>query len=408
MSRAHPLASSLVAFALVAVLSCSGEPGERAPAAASEPQTDAAAPAAASEISHWTCPMHPSVHAKHAGKCPICGMELVAVTRAEVESGEIRIDAERRKRVGIRTERVTTGPLELMLRAAGRVVTDETALVDVSLKVRGWVGRLEVDALGAPVKRGETLFFVYGPELYAAQQELLQAKQSAGGGARSDAMLRAARKRLELFGIAAGDVDAISARGEAKNELPIRAPASGYVIEKNVVAGGAVEPGARLYRIAPLDRVWVEASLQESELPLVAKGQPVRVALASLPGERFEGTIAYVHPALDPDTRKGRIRVELPNPGERLLPGMFVDVELVIARGEKLLVPASAVIYAGPRRVVFVDLGDGRLAPRTVEIGAGNGDVYEVLSGLAENELVVTSGNFLVAAESRLKSAVPR
>ena len=302
--------------------------------------------------------------------------------------------------------------LDLGLRAVGRVTADETALVDVSVKVRGWIAKLEVDSLGAPVRRGDVLFLLYSPDLYATQQELLQALREPGRGGsgaapgRADALVRAARKRLALWNVASADIDAIARRGEPQEDLPIRSPASGYVIQKNVVEGAAVEPGVLLYRIAPLDRVWIDAAVQESDLGLVSVGQRARVSLPSLPGASFEGSVAYVYPSLDPETRTGRIRIELPNPEHRLLPDMYANVDLRIERGEQVLVPASAVIYAGPRRVVFVDLGEGRLAPRKIEIGAGNGEFYEVLSGLEPGETVVSSGNFLVASESRLASAL--
>jgi membrane fusion protein, copper/silver efflux system len=327
-------------------------------------------------------------------------------------SGEIRIDAERRQRVGIRTARVERGPLELSVRAVGRVTVDETALVDVSMKTRGWITRLDVASLGAPVRKGEVLFSFYSPELFAAQQELLQALRSqsaaSGGSApeRADPLVRVARKRLALWDIANADVDAVIRRGEPQDSLPVRSAASGYVIEKDVVEGGAVEPGARLFRIAPLDRVWIEAAIQESEVPLVAVGQHAQVSLPSLPGETLTGSVAYVYPTLEADTRTGRIRIVLENPEGKLLPDMYANVELRVDRGEKLLVPASAVLYAGPRRIVFVDLGEGRLAPRAIDIGAGNGEVDEVLSGLEAGETVVSSGNFLVASESRLESAL--
>jgi len=291
-------------------------------------------------------------------------------------------------------------------------MADETALVDVSLKTRGWITRLDVASLGAPVRKGQTLFLLYSPELFAAQQELLQALRSQGAASagsapdRAEPLVRAARKRLALWDIAKADIDALIRRGEPLDALPVRSPASGYVIEKNVVEGGAVEPGAKLFRIAPLDPIWVDAAVQEAELLLVAVDQAARVSLPSNPGVSVMGRVAYVYPTLDAETRTGRIRIELSNPEHKLLPDMYANVELRIDRGEKVLVPASAVLYAGPRRIVFVDLGDGRLAPRQIEIGAGNGDVYEVLSGLEAGETIVISGNFLVAAESRLASAL--
>jgi Cu(I)/Ag(I) efflux system membrane fusion protein len=399
-------------LALLLALGCSdaGEPAA-APAPSAAPTEAAPGGAAADEISYWTCPMHPSVHAPHAGKCPICGMTLVPVLRRELESGEIRIDEQRRQRVGIRTARVERGVLDLGLRAVGRVTADETALVDVSVKVRGWIAKLEVDSMGAPVRRGDVLFLLYSPELYATQQELLQALKSqapetGGVSGRGGALARAARKRLELWNVAGADIDAVVRLGEPREELPIRSPASGFVIQKNVAQGAAVEPGALLYRIAPLDRVWIDAAVPESDLGRVRVGQRAKVSLPSLPGESFQGSVGYVYPTLEAETRTGRIRIELSNPQHRLLPDMYANVDLEVGREEKVLVPASAVIYAGPRRVVFVDLGEGRLAPRDIEIGAGNSEFYEVLSGLEPGESVVSSGNFLVASESRIRSAV--
>ncbi len=404
--------AALLAFVLLALWGTRQIVRSQAASAPERPAAVEAEPAQPGEIAWWTCPMHTAVHQPHPGKCPICGMTLVPVAREAVDRGEVRIDAERRQRVGIRTEAVARGPFAFSLRAVGRVVSDETALVDVSTRVRGWITRLDVATLGAPVRKGEVLFLLYSPEVFAAQQELLQALRSqraaSGGSApdRADPLVRAARKRLALWGLANSDVDAVVRRGEPQEALPIRSPASGFVIEKDVVEGAAIEPGARLYRISSLSRIWIDAEVPESDLSLVAVGQAARVSLPTFPGESLAGSVAYVYPTLDADTRTGRIRIELPNPEGRLLPDMYANVELQVERGEKLLVPVSAVLYAGPRRIVFVDRGDGRLAPREIEIGAGNANVYEVLSGLEAGETVVTSGNFLVASESRLASAL--
>ncbi len=322
----------------------------------------------------------------------------------------VRVDADRRQRIGIRTSVVERGPFALVVRAAGRVTWDETALVDVSLKTRGWVRELRANALGMKVQRGEVLFSVYSPELYAAQAEYLSAlagHQTTGVATlRTDALLRAARTRLRLWDVSGGDVEALGRRGAPSETLPIRAPIGGFLLEKNVVEGGAIEPGARLFRIAPLGRVWIDVQLYEPDVDVVTVGTPALVRMSSLPGRTLDARVAYVYPTLESDTRTGRARLSLENPDLRMRPDMWADVELRVDRGERLLVPASAVVYAGRRRVVFVDLGDGRLAPRDVEIGLGNADAYEVLSGLEPGERVVVAGTFLVAAESRLSAAL--
>lgn len=364
------------------------------------------------DISHWTCPMHPSVREKAPGACPICGMDLVPVTRSEQKTGDVRIDAQRRQEIGIRTGVIERGVLVVPVRAVGRVTVDERRLKDVSLKVRGWITKLHANALGAPVRAGEPLLELYSPELFTAQQEYLHARRSmdgsnsADGSNRMAALVRAARTRLRLWDVSEAELDALDRRGEPSESLTIRSPISGFVIEKDVVEGAAVEPGARLLRIAPLDQVWVEADVYENQIELLRPGQPVTISLPYIGDRRIEGRVSYLYPMLEGETRTARVRIELPNPDLALRPDMYANVEFRADLGERILVPASAVLYAGPRRIVFVDLGDGRLRPREVRIGVGNGDVYEVLEGLEPGEQIVLSGNYLVASESRLKSAL--
>jgi Cu(I)/Ag(I) efflux system membrane fusion protein len=331
-------------------------------------------------------------------------MDLTPVTKGDLASGIVTVDEVRRQRIGVKIEEVKQAPLTLAVRAVGMVKYDETKLADVSLKVRGWIRGLKVDATGQPVKKGAVLFHLYSPELLAAQQEYLVALRTRNGDA-SDPLVRAARQRLRLWDIPEAEIDAVARRGEPTETLPIRAPATGYVIEKNVVEGAAVEPGMRLYRIAALDRVWIEAQIYESDLPHVKVGQKVDITLPFVPGKKFEGRISYVYPYLQPGTRTGQVRIALPNPGGELKPEMYADVSFEVNLGERLQVPASAVIYTGPRRLVFVDLGEGRLRPREVKLGQRAGDAFEVVEGLEVGERVVTSGNFLIAAESRLRSA---
>lgn len=364
------------------------------------------------DISHYTCSMHPSVRRQEPGTCPICSMDLVPVTREEVETGVFTVDAKRRQMIGVRTAVVARRPVEIRVRAVGKVVYDETRLSDVSVKFRGWIGRLSTNSMGQEVHKGETLFTLYSPELYSAQEEYLSAlaSQRAAAGtaapARADYLVDAARERLRLWDLRQWQIDQIAEKGSPLEHMPVVSPVSGVVVEKNVVEGAAVEPGMKLYRIAGLQTVWVEAEVYESELPLVSVGQEAEVVLPYFPGARFRGKVAFVYPYLADQTRTGRVRIELSNPDLELRPDMYADVELEIDRGERLVVPVEAVLHAGPRRLVFVDLGEGRLKPEEIEIGVKSGDFYEVLAGLEEGDLVVASGNFLIAAESRLKSAV--
>ncbi|HLE82889.1 MAG TPA: efflux RND transporter periplasmic adaptor subunit [Thermoanaerobaculia bacterium] len=368
--------------------------------------------AAGDEIAYYTCSMHPSVKNAGPGMCPSCSMPLAPVFRRELDSGEVVFDEGRRQQIGVTTARVELRPLAVPVRAAGGVTYDQTRLTDVTLKVGGWIDELYADRLGQRVKEGEPLFTLYSPDLFETQQnyiEALEKMQSARKLASSlsaDFLLEARRQRLRLADLGPDQLERLEERGLPVERVPILAPASGYVIEKNVVAGAAVAPGTRLLRIAGLDRVWVEAEIYESELGLLAVGDAATVTLPHLPGRSFAGRIAFVYPWLDGATRTGRVRIELGNPGLALKPEMYAEVVLEPTLGERLAVPEEAILYAGDRHYVFLDLGQGRLRPQAVTLGQWAGEWVEVLDGLEPGETVVTSGNFLIAAEARLKLAL--
>jgi Cu(I)/Ag(I) efflux system membrane fusion protein len=370
-----------------------------------------ASSAVAAHIDHYTCSMHPSVHQSGPGKCPICGMDLIPVTTAQQEQGVVTIDEARRQLIGVRTAAVVLAPLRSSFRAVGHVTYDESALTDVNLRLRGWITTLQVDRTGQRVARGQTLFTLYSPELYNAQQDFLLATSGAtgsaspDGGSRVEGLGRAARQRLRLLGMSDAQIDAIAKSGAATESVAFASPASGFVIEKDVVEGASVEPGARLYRIAALGKVWIEADVYEADLANVRVGQRADATLDYLPGRSYEARIAYVYPYVDPKTRTGRVRIELANKDLDLRPGMYASVELGADTGKRVQVPSAAVVYTGPRRLVFVDLGEGRFKPQEVQVGTEANGMYEVLAGLQPGDLVATSGVFLIAAEARISTA---
>jgi Cu(I)/Ag(I) efflux system membrane fusion protein len=314
--------------------------------------------------------------------------------------------------VGVHSEPARREELATGVRAVGRLAWDERRIHDVVLRLGGFAGRVEASAMGDKVERGEVLFSVYSPELWTAQQEYLQALRSRAAAQgtsapdRADALVRAAERRLALWEIDAQDIARIAARGAPEEYLPVRAPVGGYVIEKNVVAGAALEMGQRVYRIAPLDRIWIDAEVYESEMDDVAVGQPAEVTLPYHPGMTLEARVAYVYPALQGDRRTLRLRLELANPDAALRPDMYANVFLRRSMGTRLTVPDSAVLHAGDRSFVFVDLGGGRLRPQRVTVGQHADGRLEILSGLEEGQPVVSSGTFLVSAESRLRAAL--
>jgi membrane fusion protein, copper/silver efflux system len=365
-----------------------------------------------SAIDHYTCSMHPSVKQAGPGKCPICGMDLIPVTKAQQEQGVVLIDEARRQLIGVRTGLVVEAPLSRAFRAVGHVTYDESALTDVNLKVGGWITKLFVNRTGQHVTVGQPLFLLFSPELYSAEQDFLLATQGGGtvaaaGAApsRVEALGRAARQRLHLLGLGEGQIQALEKSRSPSESISVPAPASGFVIQKDVVEGASVEAGMRLYQIAALNKVWVEADVYEADLPHVQVGQKAIVTLDYLPGHSYDAKVSYIYPYLDPTARTGRVRVELANKELELRPGMYASVALASDAETRLQVPAAAIVYTGPRRLVFVDLGEGRFKPQEVRVGTEANGMYEVLSGLKAGDSVATSGVFLIAAEARISTA---
>jgi len=335
-------------------------------------------------------------------RCTSCGGAQGANVNVTV-----RVDPGRRQLIGVTTGRVKQKNLRITIRAAGIVTYDETRLSDVAMKFNGWIGEIYADSIGKPVIRGEPLFTVYSPELLAAQSEYLEAlRRVRAKGGYGKGLLEAARRRLRLWNLTPAQIRALAKRGRAREYVPILAPETGVVIDKQIVAGSAFKAGQRLLRIAGLSQVWVEAQVYDYELPLIKAGMKARVTLPDLQGREFEGKVDYIYPFMENDTRTARVRVVLDNAGGFLRPDMYAQVKLRADMGKRLLVPESAVLYSGETRVVFLDLGNGRLQPRRIKTGQRNRQWIEVISGLEAGDSVVTSGNFLIAAESKLKSGL--
>ncbi|HEX7942190.1 MAG TPA: efflux RND transporter periplasmic adaptor subunit, partial [Gemmatimonadaceae bacterium] len=295
----------------------------------------------------------------------------------------VHLTANQIRQFGITFGTAEMRPLESRVRTVGTVTVDETGLAQVVPRFGGFVERLHVDATGQPVRRGQPLMDVYSPELLAAEQELLVARNLErsigestvpGVPAGTPDLVAAAKRRLQLWDISEAQIEAILRTGEPRRTLTLYAPASGIVLEKNVVRGQAIQSGQMLYTIASLDDVWVEAALREQDAGAVRIGSAASVALAAFPGRPVRGRVTYIYPTLDSTARTIRARIEVPNPDGRLKPGMYATVELTTPTRTALAVPASAVVNTGERAVVFVDLGSGELAPREVVVGRVEGD----------------------------------
>jgi Cu(I)/Ag(I) efflux system membrane fusion protein len=334
---------------------------------------------------------------------------------AAVPIGEsIVLSSQRRQEIGVTTEVVRRRTLEHLRRVPGLVSYDETRLAEVTARTGGYVRELFADFTGDRVRRGGTLLTLYAPETYTAQREFVAALAARDellpgpSRQRAEDLVSAARQRLLLWDLPPTFVEDVERTRRARETMPVLSPVNGVVVEKSAVQGGAVMAGQMLYRLAPLDPIWVVADVYQYELPLLRVGQPASISLPQGAGRARAARIAYILPSLRSETRTAQVRLDVSNGDLALRPEMFVEVELRIPLGERVAVPASAVLNSGERRVVFVDRGGGRLEPREVRLGPQAGEYFPVESGLAEGEIVVTSGNFLVAAESRLRSATRR
>jgi len=375
----------------------------------------------------YTCPMHPYYTSDRPGECPICGMTLVPV-KAVAPGGKagghesrvagmaaVEIEPRWQQLIGVTFATVERRPITRTVRAVGAVVPDERRTYSVSSKVSGWVERLYVNATGQPVAAGQAMLSIYSPEVYAAQEEYRVAADNAralagsgadGVAAGAEALRDAAARRLAYWDIAPEEIAQVPGASALRKTFTIRAPYGGYVLEKHVETGMYIEPGMPLYTIADLSRVWVEADVYEYELPDVRVDEKVEITLPYYPAAPMEGTVSFIYPALDPMTRTARVRVEVPNAGRRLKPGMFATVALKQDLGEQLVVPASAVLDSGNEKIVFVVHGEGHFEPRLITVATKADDYYVVAGGLRAGERVVASGNFLIDSESRIKGAL--
>ncbi len=369
------------------------------------------------KVLYWKSGMVPGEIHQEPGKDSM-GMDLIAVYEGEgASSGQIQIDGTTQQKMGIRLGRVVTGPLVRTLRIVGYVDYDETTLGVVTTKVDGWIEKLYVEETGAQIHKGDALFDIYSPELYAAQKEYLVALNSArrarasgrtgGGRLDSESLLEGARTKLEYYDVPSDTIEELGRTGTATKTLTLRSAFTGIVTHKQAVEGEKVSAGRALLRIADLSRIWVIGRVFEHDLPFIRVGQAARMTLSYIPGKTFVGRVTYVYPYLEKGTREISIRMEFFNPGYELKPGMYATIKLREELDPAVtLVPDIAVMKTGERSVAFVSTEPGRFKLRDVRTGVRSTDnMLQVISGLSPGDEVVLSGQFLLDSESRLREA---
>jgi Cu(I)/Ag(I) efflux system membrane fusion protein len=383
----------------------------------------------------YYCPMHPSVVQDHPGECPICSMTLVpkpagqaaapratpAPTGGASVPGLAGVDLtpERIQLIGMRTAVVKRESVAGDLRTVGVVSPSERGLAQITTRFTGWVEKLLVPATGERVRRGQVLATIYSPDVLKAEQELLvtrgwnEPRPADGPHDHLDlagSLGESARQRLLLLGISPPEIDEIVRSGKPARDIAIRSPADGYVVARNVVVGSTVQAGTVLFDVADLSTVWVNADVYEQDLGRLAVGQAARFELPAFPGQLHVGRVQFISPVLDSQNRTLRVRLEFKNrfdrSGPRLRPGMYGSVSLSLPATTGLMVPAEAVVDTGELHYLFVAQPGGHFEPRQVRLGARLGEKVEVLSGVTEGEAVVSTGNFLIDSESRLRAAI--
>jgi Cu(I)/Ag(I) efflux system membrane fusion protein len=418
----------------------------------------------------WTCSMHPQIRQPKPGKCPICFMDLIPVASSGSDLGERQISF---SPAAVKLMEIATTPVERKfvtaeIRMVGKIDYDETQVKNITAWVPGRIDRLYVDFTGITVGKGDHMVELYSPELISAQAELLQAVKAAGNVkaetselvARTTlATLEAAREKLRLLGLTDGQISKIESSGKTVTQITIYSPIGGVVINKNVTEGVYVDTGTPIYTVADLSRLWVKLDAYESDLPWIRYGQKVEFTTEACPGESFKGTINFIDPVLDNQTRTVKLRVNVDNTEGKLKPEMFVRavVRSQVAAGGRvmapdmagkwicpmhpavvktkagtcdvcgmnlvtteslgyvvdtpkeapLVIPASAPLITGTRAVVYVRLPDKEkptFEGRQVTLGPRAGDYYLVKEGLTEGEQVVTRGNFKIDASLQIQA----
>ena len=347
---------------------------------------------------------------------PVVAAAHTHPSAAEADGGKpVMLSPADQRRIGVTFATAQVGSLAKEVRTVGQITFDETRLQTISPKIDGWVDKLFINSTGQPVATGEPLLTIYSPMLVSAQEELLLAKRlvrdvavgSAEAQRNAADLLVSARRRLAYWDIPASEIATIERTEQVQKTLTLRATASGYVLQKNVVAGQKIMAGDALYKVADLGVVWVEGEVFEQDIANVRTGQMVHADFDALPGKHLMGRISYIYPTLDAQTRTVRVRVVLANPDLQLKPGMYATILIAgNARQRVLTVPRSAVLATGERSIVFVNDASGMLSPREVALGGSNDERIEILRGLTAGETVVSSATFLVDAESNLGTAL--
>jgi Cu(I)/Ag(I) efflux system membrane fusion protein len=332
------------------------------------------------------------------------GMDYIPVYEGEEdESGIVKLSAGKVQRSGVRSVPAARQTLSQIIRAPGIVTLDERLITVLSARVDTFAEEVNAVTTGEPVKRNQPLVTLFSTEFAAAAAQFVSELKTDARGT----TIGGARKRLENLGVPAQEIAEIARTGKVPQNMVWRAPRDGIVIERNVVTGMKMNSGTTLFRIADASKVWVLADVPERDLAFLRLGADATIRVRHRPNLRFSGQVSLIYPQVNMETRAARVRIELANPDLVLLPNMFVEVEVEAgSEATHLVVPESAVIDSGARKVVIIERGEGRFEPREVKTGVRGNGLVAILDGVAEDDRVVVAANFLIDAESNIKAAL--
>lgn len=333
----------------------------------------------------------------------------------EVPLAPVQISPQRLQSIGVKIGEVQRKLVEDEIRTTGNVAVDERRLAYVQVRFAGYIQKVFADATYQYVRKGQPLFTIYSPDLVATEREYLVAKQNQqqvaqstvpGVASSAASLLDASAERLKQWGVSQKEIARLESTGQVQQELEVDSPVSGYITERNALPSVAVQPEMRLYTLADLSTIWVQAQAFQNDLERIKVGAPATLTVNTYPGRAFAGRVDFIYPQVDMDTRTAKVRVVFSNPGLQLKPGMFVNVSMKIPMGSRLVIPATGVLQSGSREIVFVARSDGYIEPREVQLGSRVGDDFVVMKGLKAGEQIVTSANFLIDSESQLQAAL--
>jgi len=367
--------------------------------------------------------MNPTVTSKVPAKDAM-GMNYVPVyadsdmDENSAPAGQVKIDPVAVQNIGVRTAIAEEKTLSHIIRAMGRVDFDEERMVRLHPRTEGWIQKLMVDKTGQRVKKGSDLLTIYSPQLVSSQQEYLLALNNLRALEESpfvdiqqgaENLVKSSRERLELLNVPEHHIRELEKTQSIKEGLHIHTPADGIVMKIGAREGQFVTPATELYMIADLSQVWVYAEIYEYELSWVQIGDTARIQLSGIPGRQFEGRLDYIYPYAESKTRTIKARLVFDNPEQLLKPGMFAEVTIYAGQKiESVVIPDAAIVRSGTRAQVFVVREAGKFEPRTVKLGIVSEGQVQVLEGLNAGEEIVTSAQFLIDSESKLREATAK